>query len=241
MTTHIQGIPPIPPEEMTATVRLLLAFIAQQQQTIEQLQQQVQRQQIEIEALKDEVARLQRRPAKPKIRPSTLPKDDTKADDDDDNDSAGQGGGSDRSQKANTARKRKKKLTIHETKIIKPDALPAGSRLLGYADFTVQDLLIQPHNTRYRLARYRTPDGDALIGKLPKDVQQGGHFGTLLKGFILYQYYHQRVTQPLILQQLTEWGVAISSGQISRILTEEKADFHAEKDALLRAGINSSR
>ena len=41
MTTHIQGIPPIPPEEMTATVRLLLAFIAQQQQTIEQLQQQV--------------------------------------------------------------------------------------------------------------------------------------------------------------------------------------------------------
>jgi uncharacterized coiled-coil protein SlyX len=241
MTTHIQGIPPIPPEEMTATVRLLLAFIAQQQQTIEQLQQQVQRQQIEIEALKDEVARLQRRPAKPKIRPSTLPKDDTKADDDDDNDSAGQGGGSDRSQKANTARKRKKKLTIHETKIIKPDALPAGSRLLGYADFTVQDLLVQPHNTRYRLARYRTPDGDALIGKLPKDVQQGGHFGTLLKGFILYQYYHQRVTQPLILQQLTEWGVAISSGQISRILTEEKADFHAEKDALLRAGINSSR
>jgi uncharacterized coiled-coil protein SlyX len=241
MTTHIQGIPPIPPEEMTATVRLLLAFIAQQQQTIEQLQQQVQRQQIEIEALKDEVARLQRRPAKPKIRPSTLPKDDTKADDDDDNDSAGQGGGSDRSQKANTARKRKKKLTIHETKIIKPDALPAGSRLLGYADFTVQDLLVQPHNTRYRLARYRTPDGDALIGKLPKDVQQGGHFGTLLKGFILYRYYHQRVTQPLILQQLTEWGVAISSGQISRILTEEKADFHAEKDALLRAGINSSR
>jgi uncharacterized coiled-coil protein SlyX len=241
MTTHIQGIPPIPPEEMTATVRLLLAFIAQQQQTIEQLQQQVQRQQIEIEALKDEVARLQRRPAKPKIRPSTLPKDDTKADDDDDNDSAGQGGDSDRSQKANTARKRKKKLTIHETKIIKPDALPAGSRLLGYADFTVQDLLVQPHNTRYRLARYRTPDGDALIGKLPKDVQQGGHFGTLLKGFILYQYYHQRVTQPLILQQLTEWGVAISSGQISRILTEEKADFHAEKDALLRAGINSSR
>ena len=101
-------------------------------------------------------------------------------------------------------------------------------------------MLIQPYNTRYRLARYRTPDGGALIGKLPKDVQQGGHFGTLLKGFILYQYYHQRVTQPLIMQQLTEWGIAISSGQISRILTEQNDPFHAEKDALLSAGINHS-
>jgi hypothetical protein len=242
MTTPAKGlppIPPIPPEEMTPTVRLLLAFIAQQQQTIEQLQQQVQRQHAEIEALKAEVARLQKRPAKPKIRPSTLPKDDDKTDDDD-NDATGQGGGAGRSPKKPASRKRKKKLTIHKTKIIKPGNLPVGSRLLGYEDFTVQDLLIQPYNTRYRLARYRTPDGDALIGKLPKDVLQGGHFGALLKGFILYQYYHQRVTQPLILQQLTEWGIAISSGQISRILTEDKADFHAEKDALLRAGINNS-
>ena len=239
MTTHIKGLPPIPPQEMTPTVRVLLAFIEQQQQSIEQLQQQVQAQQTQIEALKAEVARLQKRPAKPKIRPSTLPKDDTKAEDDDDNDSADQGGGSGRSKKANTSRKRKKRLVIHKTEIIQPDDLPVGSRLLGYEDFTVQDLLIQPLNTRYRLARYQTPDGRSLIGKLPKDVQQGGHFGTLLKGFILYQYYHQRVTQPLILQQLTEWGVDISSGQISRILTEEKADFHAEKDALLTTGINN--
>jgi len=241
MTTYIKGLAPIPPQEMTPTVRMLLALIEQQQHTIEQLQQQVQQQQTEIEALKDEVARLQKRPARPKIRPSTLPKDDKKTDDDDDNnDDAGQSGATGRSPKNTSSRKRKKKLTIHETKIVKPDDLPASSRLLGYEDFTVQDLLIQPHNTRYRLARYRTPDGESLIGKLPKDVQQGGHFGTLLKGFILYQYYHQRVTQPLILQQLTDWGVDISSGQISRILTEDKADFHAEKDTLLSAGLHHS-
>jgi hypothetical protein len=234
MTTSIKGLPPIPPPEMTPTVRRLLAFIEQQQQTIEQLQQKVQEQQTEIQALKDEVARLHKRPAKPKIRPSNLPKDD------DDNKDTGQSGGSGRSSTTNPSRKRKKKLTIHENKIVNPDDLPPGSRLLGYEDFTVQDLLIQPHNTRYRLARYRTPNGQSLIGTLPKDVQQGGHFGTPLKGFILYQYYHQRVTQPLILQQLSEWGIEISSGQISRILTEDKADFHAEKDALLTAGIKNS-
>ena len=239
MTSPIKGLPPIPPQAMTPTVRLLLAFIEQQQQTIEQLQQQVQQQRTEIEALKDEVARLQKRPAKPKIRPSTLPKDDEKTDHDD-NDDTGQGDGAGGSPKKKSSRKRKKKLTIHKTEIIKPDDLPPGSRLLGFQDFTVQDLLIQPYNTRYRLARYRTPDGTSLIGELPQEVRQGGHFGTLLKGYILYQYDHQRVTQPLILQQLTEWGVDISSGQIRRILTEDKADFHAEKDALLSAGINHS-
>jgi hypothetical protein len=238
MSVTIKGLPPIAAQEMTPTVRLLLAFIEQQQQSIEQLQQQVQQQHTEIQALKDEVARLQRRPAKPKIRPSTLPKDDEKTDDED-NDDTGAGGGG-RAPKNTASRKRKKKLTLHHTEIIQPDDLPAGSRLLGYEAFTVQDLLIQPDNTRYRLARYRTPSGESLIGKLPQEVRQGGHFGPLLKGYILYQYYHQRVTQPLIGQQLTEWGVAISSGQISRILTEDKADFHAEKDALLTAGINNS-
>lgn len=239
MTTDLKARPPIPPQEMTPTVRLLLEVIEQQQQTIEQLHQQVQQRQTEIEALKAEVARLQKRPGKPKIRPSTLPKDDEKTDDDD-NDEADQGGGTGSASKKKTSRKRKKKLTIHNTEIIKPEDLPAGSRLLGYEEFTVQDLLIQPYNTRYRLARYRTPDGTSLIGQLPEEVRHGGHFGTVLKGYILYQYYHQRVTQPLILQQLTELGIDISSGHISRILTEDKDDFHAEKDALLTAGINHS-
>jgi len=105
---------------------------------------------------------------------------------------------------------------------------PTTAPLLGYEDYCIQDLLIQLHNTRYRLARYRTLEGETLIGVLPEDVQ-GSHFGITLKSHILYQYYHQRVTQPLILQQLTEWGIDISSGQISRILTEDKECFPALK------------
>lgn len=83
------------------------------------------------------------------------------------------------------------------------------------------------------------PDGERLIGVLPEALQ-GKHFGATLESYILYQHHHQRVTQPLILQQLTEWGVAISSGKISDILTEDKEPFHTEKDELLTAGINSS-
>lgn len=232
MATNKDCFPHIPEAEKTPTVRLLLRFIEQQQEIIE-------KQQADIEALKAEVARLKKLPKRPKIRPSTLPKDDDESDDDDRDDSS-RGGKGDAKEKTTKPRKRKKKLIIQHTRIIQPDSLPKGSRFLGYEDFTVQDLLIQPQHTRYRLARYRTPQGEMRIGVLPKEVQ-GSHFGITLKAFILYQYVHQRVTQPLILQQLSEFGIDISSGQISRILIEDKEDFHTEKEELLTAGINNSR
>lgn len=225
-------LPAIPLAEQTPTVRLLLTII-------EQLQQNLQQQQERIEALETEVARLKKLPKKPKIRPSTLPKDDDESDNDDTDDSDPGHGGDNSTGQSSKPRKRKKNLTIHKTRVIKPDNLPEGSRLLGYEDYTIQDLLIQPYNTRYRLARYRTPAGKTLIGVLPEELQ-GSHFGIILKSHILYQYYHQRATQPLILQQLIEWGIDISSGQISQLLTEGKEHFHAEKDALLTAGINHS-
>jgi len=206
--------------ELTPTLSLLVAHIEQQQEMIL-------KQQSEIETLKAELARLKKLPKKPKIKPSKLSKSDTDK-------------GSGRLGKSKKPRKDKKRLIIHKTEIIKPDCLPGGSRLLGYEDYTVQDLLIQPHNTRYRLARYRTPDGKTVTGSLPEE-QQGSHFGITLKSYIIYQYYHQRVTQPLILQQLSEWGIHISSGQISNILIQDKTAFHIEKDELLNAGIMGSR
>ena len=225
-------LPDIPEAEKTPTVRLLVARIEEQQECI-------QKQRKEIETLKAEVARLKNLPKKPSIRPSTLPKDDDESDDNDSDDSTQDEQQDGKKKRAGQSRKRKKNLTIHETKVVKPKNLPTGSRLLGYEDFTVQELLIQPHNIRYRLARYRTPEGEELIGELPQELE-GGHFGITLKQFILYQYHHQRVTQPLILQQLTELGIDISSGQISNLLIKGKGGFHWEKDELLTAGINNS-
>jgi len=123
-------LPRIPEQEQTPTVRLLMSMIEQQQVLIDRQQQTIQRQQAQIEALSTEVARLKKLPKKPKIRPSTLPKDD----DADDSDDCDPDGGSRSSGKSAKSRKRKKKLIIHKTKIIKPENLPAGSRLLGYED-----------------------------------------------------------------------------------------------------------
>ena len=71
-----------------------------------------------------------------------------------------------------------------------------------------------------------------ITGILPDELK-GSHFDTFLKSYIIYQYFNQRVIQPLILKQLSEWGIDISSGQISNIFTRDKDGFHKEKDELL--------
>jgi hypothetical protein len=48
------------------------------------------------------------------------------------------------------------------------------------------------------------------------------------------------VTQPLLLEQLHEFGVDISAGQISNILVEGNNAFHQEKEGILATGLEVS-
>ncbi len=61
-------LPPIPPEDRTPLVDLLLALTETQQNTLTTLTER-------IEQLQAELARLQRRPAKPQLKPSALTRD----------------------------------------------------------------------------------------------------------------------------------------------------------------------
>lgn len=69
----------------------------------------------------------------------------------------------------------------------------------------------------------------------------GCHFGNELVYFILYQYHHQHVTQPLLLKQLQDLGVDISSGRLSEFITGGLEVFHDEKEQLLQAGLSVSQ
>lgn len=85
----------------------------------------------------------------------------------------------------------------------------------------------------YELERWQTPEGKVITAKPPTS----GHFDYNLISFVLYQHHHSRVTQPLLLEQLREWGVHISSGQLNNILMKHKKVFHHEKDELLKTAL----
>jgi hypothetical protein len=213
--------PNIPEEEKSPIVVQLLELIEQQASIVGQQAEQIQ-------LLKDEIARLKGHNPKPKIRPSSLEK--KKKDK-----------SNKRKSKRAGSKKRKKtaQLQIHETIPIPLENIPEGAKFKGYNPFVVQGLRIKLHNTRYLLATYETADGDYICSKLPEHLN-GKHYDPELVCFILYQYHHCGVTQPLLLEQLIEYGVDISKGTLSNILIEGKETFHDEKDRILAVGLEVS-
>ena len=205
--------PPIPEQDKSPLVEQLLALI--------------ERQSVIIQQLKDEIARLKNQPPRPDIKPSSWEKRKS-------------------AQKDLCVRSvpaprndPRPPVEIHKTKPIEPENIPVGSEFRSYNDFVVQNIVIKPLNTRFRLKVYQTPDGGYVTGKLPAYLN-GKHFGPTLIRFILYQYYHCHVTQPVLLEQLNEFGIDMSAGQLSNILIEGKDRFHQEKDRILSVGLEVS-
>ena len=231
MKVEIQkiSIPKILEEEKTPLVNQLLEIIQQQSEQIQQQAQQIQQQAQKIQILKDEISKLKKLNSKPKIKPSNLDKN-TDTDEEKIN----------KKKKKNSSKRSKtKEIEIHETVVIQPDEIPEGSKFKGYSDFIVQDIQIINHNVCYRRAQWETPSGEYVSGNLPNNVSS--HFGNNLISFILYQYYSCHVTQPLIYEQLNEFGIDISTGQINNIIIENKEQFHNEKDQILETGLTLSK
>lgn len=183
----------------------------------------------EVQQLRDEIARLKQVPEKPDIK-----KGKNKDDDEPKIGDGGKRGGSRKERR----RQKKTAIQIHETKVIKPQGLPPGAKLLDVQEYTVQDIEIKNKNTRYMIQRWLLPDGTVVRGDLPIDVV--GHYGTELRKYILYQFHHNRVTEPLLLEELRELGILISSGQLHNLLVEGHELFHKEKEDVLRAGLATS-
>ncbi len=218
MARVVPKLPKIPESERTPVVIELVEICSLLQE--------------QVRGLRDEIARLKGEKPRPKIKPSGLEKGGGGGE--------GKGKGKGRKKRRGSSKRRKtRKLDIHETRVIQPEDVPAGSRFKGYQDFTVQDIVIRPHITRYRLERWLTPSGEYLVGKLPAEVE-GGHFGPTLVSYVLYLYYQAHVTQPLIWEHLREMDVDISKGQVNRLITEGNDHFHAEKDDILRVGLEVS-
>ncbi len=217
-------------EEMTPLVKKLVAMIENLQEEIQRLKEQAQQ-------MRDEIAVLKGEKAKPKFKSSKMDENTDKDDGD-----VGQGEKAEKPKRAGSAKRSKTaQLQIHEECVIAPMMpVPSNARFKGYRDVVIQGLVIKAHNTRYRLECWQLSDGTYLTGKLPPQLQ-GQHFDENLRSFVLYQHHHCHVTQPLLLEQLTEWGIDISSGQIDALLSGAKEAYHAEKSEILVAGLRVSQ
>ncbi len=180
-----------------------------------------------IQVLRDEIAVLKGNNPKPTIKPSGMETGDESENEDKKS--------SKKRRRNTTQRSKTATLDIHETKVIVAEHVPEGSTRKGYRYFVVQGLVIQPHNIEYKLERWLTPAGNYVEAELPPNV--AWHFDASIIRFILYQYHQCHVTQPLLLEQLHEYGVDISEGQLNRLLMEGHEGFDEEKAELLSTGL----
>lgn len=178
-------------------------------------------------ALREEIARLKGLNGRPDIKPSGMEKK-----------ARPRSGKKDGRQKPRRRGSKNDKLVISDTKILKPDNVPEGSKFKGYENYVVQDLILRPWTVLYRRQRWLTPDGRTIVAELPGGIT--GHFGSGLARFILAQYHKCRVTLPLITGQLHDFGVSISERQVLRLLIKGKEAFLAEASGILRAGLETA-
>ncbi len=124
---------------------------------------------------------------------------------------------------------------------IPKNELPSDAIFKGYRNVPIQNLVIKSDNVLYKLARYYSPSQNKTYeAKIPTEFR-GTQFGPELKAFIMELYYSARVTEHKIQKILKEHGVSISEGQISNILTKEKAEeFSEEKEGIFDAGMVSA-
>ncbi len=177
-----------------------------------------------VAALRDENARLKGLKGRPLIKPSGM-------------EQATQPEGK-RARKIGRRGAKRGKLTITETRIVKPEHVPVGARFKGYEEFLVQDLVVQPLTVLYRRERWQLPDGSTVVAPLPAGITT--HFGPELKRFVLAQYHQGQTTMPRLLALLADLGISVSKRQLVRLLIDDQSGFLDEARDVLRTGLDTA-
>jgi len=223
---NITNFPENSPAKKTLVVLLnLLENLKQENQELKELNQ----------ALEDEINRLKGEQGKPKIKANKS--------DDDKPKSADYSSEKERPKKPEKWKKSAKtnRVTINETKLcpVNQQILPPDAEYKGYMDVTVQDIIIQPHNTLFRKEKYYSAsEKKTYVADLPAGYH--GEYGPGIKALAITLYFEANVSQPKILALFTNIGIIISAGQLSNFLIKNHETFHNEKDALYKAGIQST-
>lgn len=132
-------------------------------------------------------------------------------------------------------------IPIDREEVLKLDraSLPPDSEFKGYEPIVVQDLRIATDNIRFLKEKYYSASaGKTYLAPLPKGY--AGEFGPAVKALSIVFAYGCNMTEPKMAAWFANMGIRISAGQISNLLTGHHEKFHAEKDAIVQAGLASS-
>jgi len=122
---------------------------------------------------------------------------------------------------------------------VDPDRLPPDAVFKGYEDVVVQDVIFRTDNVLFHKEKFYSPSQhQTYLAALPQGYS--GQFGPGIKSLGLALYFGAQMSEPKVAELLRSVGVRISDGQVSNLLIKDQAVFHAEKDALYRAGLASS-
>ena len=120
-----------------------------------------------------------------------------------------------------------------------PTQLPLDAMFKGYEDVVVQDVLFRTDNILFHKEKWYSPSQhQSYLAPLPQGYT--GQFGPGIKSLALTLYFGGQMSEPKGAELLRSVGVQISDGHISNLLIKDQVAFHAEKDALYRAGLASS-
>jgi hypothetical protein len=181
--------------------------------------------------LRDEVLRLKGEQGRPSIKPNVRPP-------------APPDHSSERERHRPTPRQPQSKvaeIVIHRTEDLAVDRalLPPDAEFKGYEEVTIQDLVFRTDNVRFRKEKWYSPaEGKSYLAPLPSGYD--GQFGPGLVALVLVLYFASHVSEPKILELLRSIGVQISDGHLSNLLIKDQAALHAEKAAIVEAGLASS-
>jgi hypothetical protein len=184
----------------------------------------------QVQELRDEVNRLKGEQGKPPIKPGKP------------------GGGGDHSseQERHRPKKRRRRRKAQQIRIdreeklqIERSELPEDAEFKGYEPVIIQDLVIKTDNVRFLKEKYYSPLlGRTYLAELPAGYR--GEFGPGLRSLVVTLYYAAEMTEPKIIEFLENMGIRISAGQVSNLLIKKQDDWHAEKEAVYLAGLQSS-
>ena len=208
-----------------------LELIRQLLNLVENLSADLRDSQVENQRLRDEVNRLKGEQGKAKIKgntPKPPPTDHSSE--------------TERYQSRQRHKRSKKaEIQIDREQVVEvdPAVLPKDAKLKGYEDVVVQDILLKTDNIRfYKKKYYSASTRKTYLAKLPRGYE--GQFGPGIKALTLVFYYGIGTSEPKILEFFENVGIHISAGEISNLLIKKQESFHAEKDAVYAAGLQSS-